>query len=101
VVVFQAYQYAEGYNNTACFTNNQELRRTLCYLEFRDGENWLWYSDSVSEALNRAGKEALTYFGFGPGRVMERSRGKLVEFKKPVLRTVISEIIIDAQSIAT
>jgi hypothetical protein len=29
---------------------------------------------------------------------MERSRGKLVEFKKRVLRTVISEIIIDAQS---
>jgi hypothetical protein len=58
----------------------------------------LWYSDSVSEALNRAAKEALTDFGFGPGRVMERSRGKLVEFKKRVLRTVISEIIIDAQS---
>ena len=56
MVVFQAYQYAEGYNNTACFTNNQELRRTLCYPEFRDGENWLWYSDSVSEALNRAAK---------------------------------------------
>jgi len=32
---------------------------------------------------------------------MERSRGKLVEFKKRVLRTVISELIIDAQSIAT
>jgi plasmid stabilization system protein ParE len=35
------------------------------------------------------------------GKVFQRSRGKLVELKKHVLRTVTSEIIIDAQSIAT
>jgi len=35
------------------------------------------------------------------GKVFQRSRGKLFELKKRVLRTVTSEIIIDAQSIAT